>query len=133
MKQILNITLYSVFRVSLYGTLLWRENVFPKLFHLTLQFLKSSSFSFSRYCKVLGKKVGSRFSYNINTLLESGNDLVNPFQPSVAFHIETSHLFYSEKQMTGFYIKLNTGLTWVNTCCTFKTSSRLLGKWYSAL
>ena len=41
--------------------------------------------------------------------------LFNPFQPSVAFHIETSHLFSSVKQMTGFYIKCNIGLEWVNS------------------
>ena len=38
---------------------------------------------------------------------------VNPFQPSVAFHIETSHLICKAKQMTGFYMKCNTGLKWV--------------------
>ena len=38
----------------------------------------------------------------------------NPFQPSVAFHIETSHFFCSAKQMTGFYMKRNTGLKQVN-------------------
>ena len=35
---------------------------------------------------------------------------VNPFQPCVVFHIETSHLFCSVKQMAGFFIKCNTGL-----------------------
>ena len=35
------------------------------------------------------------------------------FRPSVVFHIETSHLFCSAKQMTGFYMKRNTGLKWV--------------------
>ena len=30
---------------------------------------------------------------------------VNPFQPSDAFHIETSHLFCRAKQTTGFYMK----------------------------
>ena len=39
---------------------------------------------------------------------------VNPFQPSVVFHIEISHLFCKAKQVTGFYIKCNTGLKWVN-------------------
>ena len=34
----------------------------------------------------------------------------NPFPLSVVFHIETSRLFCSTKQMTGFYLKLNTGL-----------------------
>ena len=37
----------------------------------------------------------------------------NPFQPSIAFHIETSHLFCRANQVTGFYIKHNTGLKWV--------------------
>ena len=32
------------------------------------------------------------------------------FQSSVAFHIETRHLFRSAKQMTGFYMKCNTAL-----------------------
>ena len=37
----------------------------------------------------------------------------NLFQPSVAFYIETSHLFCKAKQMTGFYMKRNTGMKWV--------------------
>ena len=37
---------------------------------------------------------------------------INPFQPSVAFHIETCHLICSANQMTGLYIKCNTGLKW---------------------
>ena len=39
---------------------------------------------------------------------------INPFQPGVAFHIETSNLIYPANQMTSFYIKCNTGLKWVN-------------------
>ena len=34
----------------------------------------------------------------------------NSFQPSVDLHVETSHLFCFGKQMTGFYVKPNTGL-----------------------
>ena len=37
-----------------------------------------------------------------------------PFQPSVAFHIKTSHLFCTAEQMTAFYMKCNTGLEWAN-------------------
>ena len=37
---------------------------------------------------------------------------VDPFQPSVLFHIETSHLIFSTKQMTGFYMKYNIVLRW---------------------
>ena len=36
-----------------------------------------------------------------------------PFQPSVTFHTETSPLFCRAKQMTGFYMKRNTGPKWV--------------------
>ena len=39
--------------------------------------------------------------------------IINPFQPSIAFHIETCHLFCRAKQKTGFYMKYNTGLKWV--------------------
>ena len=41
----------------------------------------------------------------------------NPSQPSVAFHSETSHLIYTANQMTGFFIKCNSGLKWVNSTC----------------
>ena len=48
----------------------------------------------------------------LNTLIQMSQHL-NQFQPRVAFHIKTSHLFCSTKQMTGFYMKLNSGLKWV--------------------
>ena len=41
----------------------------------------------------------------------------NPSQPSAAFHIETTDLFYIANQMTGFYMKCNSGLKWVNWTC----------------
>ena len=31
--------------------------------------------------------------------------MFNPFQPSVVFHLETSHLFWFTKEITGFYVK----------------------------
>ena len=39
---------------------------------------------------------------------------LNPFKPSVAFHIETSNLFCSAKQMIDFYLadKRNNWLIW---------------------
>ena len=36
------------------------------------------------------------------------------FHPSVAFHVETSHLICLVNQMTDFYMRYNTGLMWVN-------------------
>ena len=41
-------------------------------------------------------------------------DSVDPFQPSVAFHIETSQLFCRAKRMTDFYMECNTELKWIN-------------------
>ena len=38
----------------------------------------------------------------------------NLFQFSVEFHTKSSHLFCRANQITGFYIKRNTGLKWVN-------------------
>ena len=40
--------------------------------------------------------------YNLPFTPEAKPLLVHPFQPSVAFHIENSHLFCSAKQMTSF-------------------------------
>ena len=40
--------------------------------------------------------------------------LINPFKPSVAFHIETSHLICTANQMIGFSAKSHNGLKWVN-------------------
>ena len=40
--------------------------------------------------------------------------VINPFQPIVAFHTETSHLFCSAKQTNGFCMKCNAWLKWVD-------------------
>ena len=40
---------------------------------------------------------------------------INPFQQSVAFHIETNLLIFNARKMTGFYMKRNTGLNRVKT------------------
>ena len=39
---------------------------------------------------------------------------INPYQPNVVFYIETSRLVCISYQMTGFYMKCNTELKWVN-------------------
>ena len=45
----------------------------------------------------------------IETIDVEGNiDSIIPFQPSVVFRIETSHLFCRAKHMTGVYMKRNT-------------------------
>ena len=41
------------------------------------------------------------------------HEAFNPFQLSIVFHIETSHLFCRAKQMIGFYIKGISRLKWV--------------------
>ena len=50
---------------------------------------------------------------NIQRRIQNPSEIVNPFQPSAKFHIETSHLTYTANQMTGFYVECNTGLKWV--------------------
>ena len=47
------------------------------------------------------------------------NYLLNQFQPCVASNLETNNLFYNTNQMTGFYMKYNTGLK----CAKFILSS----------
>lgn len=32
--------------------------------------------------------------------------VINPFQSSVSFHLETSHLIRSANQVTGFYVQV---------------------------
>ena len=49
-----------------------------------------------------------------NFMIFCKKELLNPFQPSVAFHIGTSHLICSVNQMTGFYMECNTVLKCVN-------------------
>ena len=44
------------------------------------------------------------------TIFPGSYALINPFQPSVAFHIETSYLICPANQMTGFCMKCNSGL-----------------------
>ena len=40
---------------------------------------------------------------------------IKPFQPSLVFHIETSHLIFSANQITGLYMKWNPGLECVKS------------------
>ena len=56
--------------------------------------------------------VSISFSLSIwqNQKLSTKIYAINPFQPSVVFHIETSHLICNANRMTGFYMKCNTGL-----------------------
>ena len=51
----------------------------------------------------------SQSSENVGTL-----KLVTSIQPSVAFQIETSQFCCTTNQETGFYMKCNNGLKWVN-------------------
>ena len=40
--------------------------------------------------------------------------LINLFQSSLTFQIETSHLVCAANQMSGFYMKNKAGLKWVH-------------------
>ena len=39
---------------------------------------------------------------------------IDLFRHSVAFHVETSHLICISNQITGFYMKCNAGLKYIN-------------------
>ena len=61
----------------------------------------------------LSRAVFQPFNVYLITSIKNNSFSVNQFQPNVAFHIETSHLFFRAKRMTGFYMKCNTGLEWI--------------------
>ena len=61
-------------------------------------------------------------------LLRIKVSFLNPFQPSVVFHIETNHLICIADQKTVFYMKYNTGLKWVNSFMTKETKGMKLGE-----
>ena len=67
--------------------------------------------SFSRFLNCTN---GTKSKASHMSSIKMSYTLLNPFQPSVTFHIETNHSFSSTKQTAGFYMKRNTGLKWVN-------------------
>ena len=76
----------SSFIGHFYDGKMFFQNYFTPLYNVSI------ALQFFKVLQSGVKKVGYRFSYNINALVESGNDLVNPFLVSVAFRIKTSHL-----------------------------------------
>ena len=50
-------------------------------------------------------------------------EILNPFQPSIAFHIETSHFISTTNQITGFFNKCNNVLKWVNDIISQKNDN----------
>ena len=57
---------------------------------------------------------GISWIYKWKFLRISSVAICNPFQSSVAFNMETSYLICTANQMTGFYMKCNTGMISVN-------------------
>ena len=57
-------------------------------------------------------------NFSLLRLFEKQNNL---FQPIVALCVETIHLICTANQMTGFYMKCNTGLKWVKFLYFFAT------------
>ena len=45
--------------------------------------------------------------FQFDHFVDARSYMVNSFQPSAAFHIDTSDLIYTANQMSGFYIKCN--------------------------
>ena len=89
------------------------------------QHLKLSSWKSWTTLRLSWKKallIKKRVSLNLNMIIIY--KYVNPYRPSVVFHIETSHLFCRAKEMTGFYIKHNTGLKWVKLWQSWNTRAK---------
>ena len=72
-------------------------------FSLVLRFNRSQSFGL----KLVKKTAVSQFLFSGKIAWK------NLFEPSVPFHVETSHLICNANWITGFYMKCNTGLKWV--------------------
>ena len=97
----------------------------------TCWFLNKETYNCLEHCKVSWKIFGLSFHLEIHldNLGTNGQILfqcskINPIQPSVVFHIETNH---SPNQMTGFYMKCNAGLKWVDLV-PFKVNAPIILK-----
>ena len=60
------------------------------------------------------KDMSSQCTYLSKILSLSDGKNLTHFSPVLAFHIETSHLVWTANQMTGFYMKCNAGVNWIN-------------------
>ena len=85
------------------------------VFHCSLQnisklrYLENFRGNRNKLIRINFKRTLGMVPFHSNTL----NNNLNPFQPRVAFLIETSHLIYTANQMTGFYLEYDTGLKWI--------------------
>ena len=52
-------------------------------------------------------------------------NLFTHFSLLLRFQIETSHLICTANQLTGFYMKCNTGLKWVNLKCKLNRGMKM--------
>ena len=75
---------------------------------------------FSSSARILA--IGVIFEVNLSLAYLACSSWITQFQPSVSFHIETSHFFCSAKQMTGFYRKRNIELKWVKLTPNYFTA-----------
>ena len=83
-------------------------------------------YKFNSKNTIMGNVVLNMFNVNIFRLIDvldvicclilykKHRELIKPFQSSAAFYIEISHLIFKANQTTGFYMKRNIGLKWVN-------------------
>ena len=76
----------------------------------------------------VNRRHSGAFIVNVEFIFQYNIQLINLFQSTVTFYIETSHLICIANQMTGFYMKCNTGMKWVNLVITVNTFFRS-GAW----
>ena len=73
-------------------------------FHFWFKFRKHFELSYFSHEKQRTDNLQLYSEPSQTSEMEFFANIIDPFQPSVAFHTEKSHLFCREKQMTGFYM-----------------------------
>ena len=131
--------LFTALKVTKYGVSLVRILPYSdhKKLHIWTLFMQCLLVGVFR-SKKLGQKHVKKLYVFINMLLywdQSCSDTIivhfNPFQFSVAFHIETSQLICAANQMIVFYMKCNSGMNWVNHFfCLAKPKASELKRWW---
>ena len=86
----------------------WYLITFVDLFNLQYRWVANLSLKFAPFYML---RLVSNYLFRYPSCSWS---IINPLQPGVAFHTETSHLFCRAKQMTGFYLNRNHGLKRIN-------------------
>ena len=91
-----------------HGTILIQISHGTKMFSMFMS--KSAT---EKRCFSMFIKPSANVAYCLKVYLKI-LDVINTFQPSFTYYIETNHLILGVNQITGFCMKSYTGMKWVN-------------------